>query len=79
MKQQRKRKTCPVQTTGDADTIGDSPEYLREWVTLLVKTAGKAEARVALAGYKALAANKQLGKTDRDIARKRARALGKAM
>jgi hypothetical protein len=75
MKREREPKTGPVRTADEADGFGDSPEYLREWATLLVKTAGKTEARIALAGYKALAANKQLDKADRDVARKRAKAL----
>lgn len=57
------------------DDTADTPEYLREWAAALVATAGKAEARIALAGYKALAANKTLDRSDRDIARKRAKAI----
>jgi hypothetical protein len=71
MKRPKKR---PIQRTGEADSIGDSPEYLATWAAALVK-ADKAEARIALAGYQALAANRELDKADRDIARKRAKAI----
>jgi len=64
-----------MKTRKEHDDTADTPEYLREWAAALVKTAGKREARIALAGYQALAANKSLDKNDRDIARKRAKAI----
>jgi hypothetical protein len=57
------------------DDTADTPEYLRGWAEALIATAGKRKARIALAGYQALVANKSLDKADRDIARKRAEAL----
>jgi len=70
----RKLKTPPVESTDEADNLEDTPEYLATWARSLVK-AGKADARLVLADYKSLAANRELHKSDRDIARKRAEAL----
>lgn len=73
----REPKRRPVQNTGEADGIGDSPEYLREWARALVKTAGKREARVALAEYKRLATDKAVPKAEQKSAAARAKAIEK--
>jgi hypothetical protein len=61
--------------TQEADITTDTPEYLATWARELVKVAGKREARIALAEYKRLAADKQVPKAERAAARKRARAI----
>jgi len=53
----------------------DSPDYVEAWARDLVDAVGKREARLALAGYKTIAANKQLNKADREIAVERMKAL----
>jgi hypothetical protein len=52
---------------------------LAEWAEALVKTADKAEARIALAHYQAIASNTRLAESDRDAARRRVAALQKKM
>ncbi len=64
-----------MNTRNESHDETDTREYLEQWAKSLVKSAGKREARIALAGYKALAANKELDKSDRAIARKRAKAI----
>ena len=70
----RKPLTPSDRDTPTTDTTADTAEYVEKWARALVK-AGKADARLILADYKTLAANKQLEKADRDIARKRAKAI----
>jgi hypothetical protein len=67
----RKPKTRPTQ---DSESTADAPEYLREWAKG-VRSAGKAEARLALAEYQRLATDKRVPKADRDAAKRRADAL----
>ena len=69
----KKRKAIPVPATDDA--VGDSMDSLRTWAKLLVKTAGKAEARLALREYEAIASNKKVPKVDRQIAADHAKIL----
>jgi len=57
------------------DLPPDSPEYVAAWARDLVDAVGKREARLALAGYQAIAANKRLAKADREIAVERVKAL----
>jgi len=56
-----------------------SPEYTAAWARDIVGAVGKREARKILADYQALAANKRLAKTDRDIAAERVKALEKIL
>ena len=73
MTRQPKRGT--VRKTETADSLADTPEYLVAWAKSVVKEAGKREARLVLADYKAIAANRRLAKEDREIAAGRAKAL----
>jgi len=57
------------------DVSPDSPEYVAAWARDLFDAVGKREARLALAGYQAIAANKRLAKVDREIAVERVNAL----
>ncbi len=63
--------------TDEADAIGDSPEYVRSWAKELVKAAGKREARMALAEYRRLAADKSVPPAERKAAAKRAAEIEK--
>lgn len=53
----------------------DSPPYVEAWARDLIDAVGKREARLALARYKAIVANKRLSKTDREVAAERVKAL----
>ena len=57
----------------------DSPVYVGAWARDLVDAVGKREARLALAGYQAIAANKRLAKADREVAVERVKALEKLL
>jgi hypothetical protein len=70
----RKPKTPPAQTADEAG-LADTPEYLAKWSRELVRAAGKRDARLVLADYRAIANNKSLGDDDRRIARRRAKAI----
>ncbi len=76
---------CPMPREADVsrprshDVPRDSPEYVAAWARDLVDAVGKREARLALAGYKAIAANKRLNKTDREVAVERVNALEKRL
>jgi len=72
-----KSKKRPVQTTDEADSLADTPEYLRTWAKELVKAAGKREARLAAAEYRTISANKRVPAADRKSAIKRAEAIEK--
>lgn len=66
----------PAAGTKATDPLADTDEYLAKWAKALVK-AGKRDARLVLADYQALASNRELDKTDRDAARKRAKILSR--
>lgn len=66
-------------TTQEADITTDTPEYLAGWAKELVQVAGKREARIALAEYKRLAADKKVPKAERAAAAKRAKAIEKRL
>ena len=75
----RAKSTGPARTADEAGSVGDSPEYLAQWAKELVKTAGKREARVALAEYKRLATDKAVPKAERKSAAARAKAIEKKL
>jgi hypothetical protein len=64
-------------TTQEADITADTPEYLAGWAKELVKLAGNREARLALAEYRRLAADKKIPKAERKAAAERAKAIEK--
>lgn len=73
-------KRKPRTTARGTETeFPDSPEYIDKWARELVKTAGKAEARQALAEYRRLAADRKLPKPERKAAAARAEAIEKKL
>lgn len=53
----------------------DGPGYVETWARQLVAAIGKREARLILADYKRLSADKRLSKADRQVAAERAKWL----
>lgn len=73
----RKPRTPTSQDTETTDQPIDTPEYVKGWAKELVKTAGKAEARLVLAEYRRLATDKAVPKAERKAAAERATAIEK--
>jgi hypothetical protein len=71
----RKPRTPSDGDTDTTDILADTLEYLRTWAKELVTTAGKREARLALAEYRRIAADKRVPKADRKIAADHAKVL----
>ncbi|MDA1055799.1 MAG: hypothetical protein O3C40_35850 [Planctomycetota bacterium] len=57
------------------DLPPDSPEYTEAWARDLIAAVGKREARLALANYKAIAADPKVTKQGRTAAAERAEIL----
>lgn len=74
-----KRNTRAPAQGSEIDFPVDTPQYLATWARELVKTAGKAEARQALAEYRRLAADKKVPKLERKAAAARAEAIEKRL
>ena len=73
----RKPRKPTIQDMETTDQPIDTPEYVKGWAKELVKTAGKAEARLALAEYKRLATDKAVPNAERKAAAERAKAIEK--
>lgn len=59
--------------------VNDDDDYLRAWAKNVAKAVSRAELQALIRQYRRLSRNMRIGRDDRAIARRRARALAEFM